>query len=113
MHALLLADVAAEPTGSVAGNLLAWGLGLALVVLMVLALRKVMRRGQPEVKPPPAQLQGQTQVPPALEPPRKEEPPRVSLPPSELEAQKKAEAEQLRRQADEARAKIAELEAQR
>ncbi|MFO0594799.1 MAG: signal recognition particle-docking protein FtsY [Myxococcaceae bacterium] len=73
---------------------------------MGLALRKVLNRGRDATKPtPPAQLQQTTQLQQKIEP-KQEELPKVSLPVSELEAQKRDEAER-------ARQKAAELEAQR
>lgn len=94
-----------------AGGLDVWAIAwiLLALVLMALALRAVLRRrGPPEEKgkqlPPPG-------LTPTLEPTK--QPEKVTLPPSELEAQKKAEAETLRRQADELKAKLGELEAQK
>ena len=76
----------------------------AIAVLMGLVLRRAMRRGRPDEKKP---LPSQTQVSGTIEPPAptaKVELPKVTLPPSELEAQRRAEAEA-------ARQKTAELEA--
>lgn len=83
-----------------------------LVLLMVLFVRKMWARGKTAEKP---KLQSTTQLTPSLEPSKPPEvvAPKVTLPPSELEAQKKAEAETLRRQADELKAKLADLEAEK
>jgi fused signal recognition particle receptor len=73
---------------------------------MGLALRAVLRRRGPRQLPtaPPPKLgeQGQAQ----LEVQKPPEAPKVVLPPSELEAKKRAEAEALRRQADETKQKL-------
>lgn len=100
---LVLADLSlpTEPT-----ELLVWGLAAALVlVLLVLGLRRALRRP----RGPEAPKALGTAAPSPLE--VKPSVPVVTLPPSEAEAQKRAEAEALRRQADEAKAKLAELEA--
>jgi fused signal recognition particle receptor len=110
---LLLADVPPPPFGFDPLSLLCWVVALGLLVLMGLALRKAMRRGRApetlEAKPPPS-LEAQRG---AALPEAPAAPPKVELPPSELEAQKRAEAEAKRQAAEAARQKLAELEAQK
>ena len=86
-----------------------------VAVLMLWAMRAVLTRRKRDDKPAPPKLQSTGQIQPSLEPSKPPEVvvPKVTLPPSELEAAKKAEAETLRRQADELRGKLAELEAQK
>ncbi len=96
------AEAPADLSGTVVGVLLFLG----VVIFMGLVLRRVMRRRGP---PPPVapKLPTQTVVPTLPEAPKPPEPPKVVLPPSALEAQKLAEAEALRRQADETKQKLA------
>lgn len=87
-----------------------------VAVVMALSMRAVLRRRTRDDQP--KQLQKTTQLTPSLEPTKPTKPPevvapKVTLPPSELEAKKKAEAEELRRQADEAKRKLAALEAKK
>jgi fused signal recognition particle receptor len=102
---MLLAQV--EPPTDSSGTLVTVLLLLGLVVFMALVLRRVMtRRGPPPSVPgtAPRPLAPQTGVPVAR--PSPPPAPKVTLPPSEAEAKKLAEAEALRRQAEETKAKL-------
>ncbi len=94
----VLAQVPAAPVAAESSSWVTWVIVAVVVLFLAYALRKVMQRGKPATPPPPAQLQGQTQVPPSLEPKKPVEPelPKVTLPPSEEEARKRAEAEAAR-----------------
>ncbi|MDP3157099.1 MAG: signal recognition particle-docking protein FtsY [Archangium sp.] len=74
-----------------------------------------IRRRNKARGPAPKQLQSTQQLTPSIETGKPPElvVPKVTLPPSELEAQKKAEAEAARRQAETLRNKLAELEARK
>lgn len=100
--------VPVEPDGSPLWSIL-WVV-LALV-FFVLVMRRIRARGVTEPLPKPDKQLPPPDLQPSLEPTR--EAPKVVLPPSEEEARKRAEAEALRKQADEAKAKIAQLDAQK
>lgn len=87
-----------------------FGLAALVFVLAIVLLRrkKKQRALEPEDE---KQLEADTSQ--QLEPSLEGEAPKVTLPPSALEAQKKAEAEELRKQAEEAKRKAAELEAKK
>jgi fused signal recognition particle receptor len=95
---LAQAGLLADTSGMIIGALLVAG----LLVILVLVVRRALRPKAPGA--PKALTEA---PPPALE--VKPGVPAVSLPPSEVEAQKRAQAEALRRQADEAKEKLAAL----
>ena len=95
---LAQAGLLADTSGMIVGALLVAG----LLLMVVLVVRRALRRKAPGA--PKALTEA---PPPALE--AKPGVPAVSLPPSEAEAQKRAQAESLRRQADEAKEKLAAL----
>ncbi len=75
-------------------NILIGG-GAAFAVLLLALILSLARRKKPQALPPVQPQAQQQQLPQEL--------PKVTLPPSELEAQKRAEAEQARHAAEEAR----------
>ncbi len=106
---LVLADaVPVQTEGSPVGTALTVLLGVGLLVLMLLVLRKMFFKGgssaTPTAKPT---LPSQTKVEPTLEVPSK---PKVELPQSEAEAKAKAEAESRRLEAEKLKAERAALE---
>jgi fused signal recognition particle receptor len=103
-HALAQVGLPSDVWGMLVGGLLVAG----LLLLVVLTIRRVLRR--PKERAPKALTQA---APPALGAEKPETAPKVSLPPTEAEAQKRAEAEALRRQAEEAKQKLASLTAER
>jgi fused signal recognition particle receptor len=103
---VLLAQVPA-PVDSGSDALIAVLIGLAALAFMVLVLRKVLgRRGSAQAPKLPA-----PQPPPLVVP--TVERPKVTLPPTAAEEKKRAEAEALRHEADEAKRKLAQLEGER
>lgn len=95
------ADVSGfDLSGSVMGVLI----GVAVLVFVALVVRRLMRRSAPPQVPPQV-----VQPPKALEP----ELPKVTLPASAAEEQRRQEAEARRVEAEAAKARLAQLEAQK